>query len=372
VINGNPTTIRFKGQNEVGGGWSQVWWYFKLENVKPGEQLRLELDRDLPVSEGISPQIYFSYDQKVWGLTDMGESAQIDSREFYIYKHTVRYNKVWFAYDLPYTPDHLDLLLSAEVNRNTSAEIFELCKSNKNRPVKAIKLGNPKSKKKYGIWLQARTHAFESGSSWVLNELLRWLVSEDPMAQELLDCSTIVVVPIVDVDGVVEGRTGKNHKPHDHNRGWGIEPDYWPETSATKSILREWKAQNMLDMFIDFHGPGNNCHPYFIVPNADSLPYEKQRKNREVFFKVLKSKPLDDVARLGQSMTDIHYSERLWDQMPSSSREWVSKETTDHNISMSLEVNMNTPLSTLDGYRSEAITLGKAISNYFVQKHHQR
>ncbi len=374
VVSENPHRIRFKAHNEGGGGWSQVWWYFALEGVKSGEEIVLELDRGVPASAGISPQVFFSYDQKVWGLTDTGKSAIIDSREFFVYKHVVRGDKVWFAYDLPYTPAHLDLLLTSDVSKNPDAEIFEFCKTKKGRPVTAIRFDKPKqeSKKKHGIWLQARTHAFESGSSWVLHELLRWLISEDPMAKNLLDCSTLVVVPIVDVDGVVEGRTGKNQQPHDHNRGWDILPDHWPETKASKSLLMEWKEQNMLDMFIDFHGPGNNSHPYFIIAETNSLPYDKQQKNRKKFFEVLKSKPLDDIARLSQSMTQIYHSERPWDQKPNTARKWVTMETTDHNVALTLEVNMNTPLSTMDGYRSEAITLGRAISNYFVQNHHQR
>ncbi len=35
-----------------------------------------------------------------------------------------------------------------------------------------------------------------------------------------------------------------------------------------------------------------------------------------------------------------------------------------------LEVNMNTPLSTEDGYRSEAVVLGRSISNCFSNDYH--
>ena len=176
VISYDPITIRFKAHNEGEGGWGQVWWYFMVEGITPGEQVILQLDRDEPISAGISPQIYFSYDQNVWGLTDNGEPAIIEAREFFVYKHTVRGQKVWFAYDLPYTPEHIDLLLIPEAIRNHNVEVFELCKTKNNRSVKAFRFDdrNNSNKRKFGIWLQARTHAFESGGSWVLHELARW------------------------------------------------------------------------------------------------------------------------------------------------------------------------------------------------------
>ena len=374
IVNYDPVTIRYKPHNEGGGGWGQVWWYFRVDGLTPGKEIVLQLDRDEPRSSGISPQIFFSYDQEVWGLTDTGRPAVIDGRDFFIYEHIVRGSRVWFAYDLPYTPEHIDKFLIPEVNKDPNVEVVEHCKTKNNRSVKAF-IFNDKhtvSDRKYGIWLQARAHAFESGASWVLHEFARWLLSGDPTAKTLRNCAQIIVIPIVDVDGVVEGRTGKNQIPYDHNRGWNEEPSHWPETRASKSLLTRMAKQNILDMYIDFHGPGNLSHPYFIVPFENLLPYEKQRLNRAKFFEVLNSSPLDELARQSQSMTKINYSERPWDHTINSSREWVTMKTTDHNIAMTIEVNMNTPLSTQAGFRAEAIELGRAISNYFSNDYHIR
>lgn len=376
VISNDPVTVRFKPHNEGEGGWSQVWWYFMADGLIPGEKVILELDRDEPRSSGISPQIFFSYDQKLWGLTDTGRHAEIEGRDFFIYEHIVRSNKTWFAYDLPYTPAHIDELLVPEVNKDPDAEVALLCKTRNSRSVKMLQFNDKNSviDQKYGIWLQGRSHAFESGASWVLHEMALWLMSGDPEASALRRRASITVIPVIDVDGVVEGRTGKNQTPYDHNRGWDVEPAYWPQTGAAKSALLEMADQNMLDMYIDFHGPGNSCHPYFIVPYENLLPNEKQRLNRSRFFEVLNCKELDDQARLSQSMTQIHYSPRPWDKSASliSSGGWVRLNTTDHNIALTIEVNMNTPLSTQAGYRAEAIELGRAISKYFTNDYHLR
>jgi hypothetical protein len=370
----DPLTIQFKPHNEGEGGWAQVWWYFSVEGIQPGEKIILELDRGIPASAGISPQVFFSYDQEVWGLTNTGVRALYHSREFFVYQHVVKSNKVWFAYDLPYTPDLLESFLLPKAFRNSDVKVFELCKSKNGRSVRALKFDQYQSgdKKRFGIWLQARAHAFESGTSWVLHELAEWLMAGSPDAKSLLESAQIVIIPIFDIDGVVEGRTGKNQQPYDHNRGWSEEPNHWPETNAARALMKEMANDGMFDMYIDFHGPGNMHHPYFIVPDEDTLPYEKQRQNRKTFFDILQADPLTEEATFSQSMTQFFVSERSWDQSVSSSREWVIMHTNNHAISLTIEINMNTPLSTRSGYKAEAIALGRAMSRYFSEGHHQK
>lgn len=374
-IQSEPLTLHVTPHNEGQVGWSQVWWYFRLDGLTPGKDVILQIDQNPPKSAGISPQIFFSYDQNVWGLTNTGNLAEIGGKSFFVYRHKVRGNKVWFAYDLPYPPEQIETQLVPELNQHPDVTVFELCKTQKNRSVKAFRVNAEKTgrDKKYGIWLQARAHAFESGGSWVVHELLQWILSGDPDAVKLRECSLITIIPIIDVDGVAEGRTGKNQLPYDHNRGWEVEPAYWPEIREIKSMLSELAEQNMLDVFVDFHGPGQLSHPYFIVPFSNDLPYEKQRRNRHAFFEVLKAKALTDEEKQTQSMTRFHFSPRLFDSTDvSSSSKWVTRKTNEHTVALTLEVNMNTPLSTRAGYRAEAIAFGKALSAYFFNGFHRR
>src|SRR5690606_38943713 len=130
---------------------------------------------------------------------------------------------------------------------------------------------------------------------------------------------------------------------------------------------------NIADLFIDFHGPGNQKHPYFIMPEEKDLPSIRQRENRSKFLKILNAKPFDEELNQTQSMTQICHSARSRDQISEDmSSSWVRMNSTDSNIALSLEVNMNTPLSTLEGYSAEGVTLGKAISKYFVGNYHQK
>lgn len=374
IIQHSPVVVRFQPHNQNNGDWSQVWWHFMLDNFPVGEEITLQLDRGQPKGAGVTSQACFSYDQEVWGRTDRGATEIIDGREFFVYRHVVRSAKVWFAYDLPYTPSHIDSILMPVVKRDSNVKAFELCKSRGGRPVNALLFDSKGTAKrnKHGIWLQARAHAFESGASWVLHELAMWLMSGDETARSLREKASIYIVPIVDVDGVVEGRTGKNQNPYDHNRGWKEIPNHWPETRATQSILADLAKQNMVDMYIDFHGPGSTSHPYFIVADEKSLSSDKQRSNRARFFDILSAKPLDNASKIQQSMTHLYYSPRNMDMSNPSSAHWVTMNANDHTIAMTLEVNMSTPLSMRAGYQAEAITLGRAMANYFSSGAHKR
>lgn len=374
LIKSNPLTLLVTPHNQNNGGWSQVWWYFLANHVTPGEELTILLELSPPKISGINPKIKFSYDQKDWGLTDTGSSQTIDGKEYFVYKHIVRGNKVWFAYDIPFHNKHVESLLIPKTRVIKNVEVIELCRSKGNNPVHAFVFNSTNSRqRKFGIWLQARAHAFESGSSWVLYGLTKWLMSDCIEAKALRECSLITVVPIVDVDGVIEGRTGKMQYPYDHNRGWSEDPGVWPEVQAIKSKLNELTRDNILDLFIDFHGPGNQRHPYFIIPEEGDLFHSKQRKNRKQFFNVLKATPFDEHLNQTQSMTQFCYSARPKEKLSDGdSCSWVRKNGPENNISLTLEVNMNTPLSTLEGYFSEGESLGRAISKYFVGNYHEK
>ncbi|GAA5222310.1 M14 family zinc carboxypeptidase [Membranihabitans marinus] len=369
IVQHKPIILEVIPHDEGQSGWSKVWWYFKLQGLEPGQEIIIRLVKGEPEIGGISAQAYFSYDQISWALTNIGKDVVVDGKKYFEYIHTVKNHEIYLAYDLPYVPEHASTLIE-ECSRFERVKPFQLCETKKKRSVQAMKMEANK-KAKYGIWLQARAHAFESGASWVLHEMALWLCSNDARAIQLRNWSDIYIVPIVDVDAVVEGRTGKYQLPYDHWMNWHTEPELWPEVATIKSHLLGLKSSNMMDMFIDFHGPGAKSNPFFLTPFEQDLPFEKQRINRKTFLDILQSELMSDETKKTHSMTHILYSERTWDKVKSSSsHEWVLLHTNESCVSFTLEVNMNTPLSTRSGYRSEAIALGKAMSDYFVNNQH--
>jgi len=371
ISNENPIVLTVNAHKENSDAWSQLWWYFLVEGLEHGDTVTIDLRVSDQSYSGITEKVFFSYDQLVWALTDTGSRSERNGDYYQTYTLKVKSNIVWFAYDLPYTSDSLHKLIRDHIHDTTNVEVISLSKSKNGRDVQGLKIHNHhQSEPKYGIWLQARTHAFESGTSWVLNELVEWLVSNDPLAKALLECSMIYVFPIIDMDGVDEGRSGKNRLPYDHNRGWALDVSEWEETNQSKTLMRLMVDEDQFDLFIDFHGPGSDSSPYFIVPESSTLPHNKQSVNRSAFFNVLGAKPIEHNLLKKQSMTNFFYSERFWDSTVLNSRDWVLKHTNDRVVALTMEINMNTPLSTVEGYKEEAITLGRAIARYFTENHH--
>lgn len=358
--------IRFQPHNERDGGWGQVWWYFRVDGLTPGQTLTLELNRGQPLSEGVNTQAYWSADQRVWQQTEPGQAITDGSNRLFVYRQPVERSSLWFAYNIPYLPDQIETLRQDARLLGADARFFELCRSRKNRSVPALELisKKPGTQDRYGIWLQARAHAFESGTSWVLHELARWLLSRDPEAQKLRSIADITVVPVVDVDGVVEGRNGKNQHPHDHNRDWQQTPAHWEEVRAIQTGLSALIRQNKLDLFIDIHGPGQGSHAYFIAPLPRVLPNDRQRANQTAFFDSLNASELTKEVQKTQSMDQFYYS--LREINPQTAAGWVTR-TAPSVVSMTLEVNMSAPLSTQEGYRLEGQALGRRIARYFTE-----
>lgn len=367
VEKSHPLTIRVTPHNQNNGGWSQLWWHFKVEGIVPGTKITLKIAQDA----GRSEQIFYSYDDEQWAQSNAGTLIKEAEQSITLIHQVVKSESVSFAYDLPYRWKEIETLLLPAMREKPKVEILEFCQSKQGRLVPGILL-HPTGNQKYNIWLQARAHAFEAGSSWVLHEIALWLVSDHPLAKALRSEAEIMLLPVIDVDAIEEGRTGKNQIPYDHNRGWSEAVSHWPEVNKIKSELKKRTAKGALDLFIDFHGPGNQQHPYFIVAKSQNLKTDTQRENRQQFFKVLKALPMEAMPKNSQSMHRFYYSERDWhSQNHDSSNIWVGQNTTDQVVNMTLEVNMGTRLSHREGFRQEAMVLGKAIATYFVEGGHK-
>lgn len=373
LIGKHPLTIRVQPHDEGGAGWGKVWFHFSVEGVKPGDEVVIELEKGNPSIAGIAKQIVYSHDGNNWDLVKAGMVSPDNT--LFVYKHTAQSGKLWFAYHFPYTSREIDQLLVPSMTKAGGIKIFEITKSRKGRSVTAIDFNSSQQPKKYGIWIQARAHAFESGASWLAHYLAEWLASGDTLASALRGIADITIVPIVDVDGVGDGRTGKNTQPHDHGRSWNDDDPYWPEIKAIQSLVKSKAAKHNMDLFIDIHGPGGGHHPFFIVPLEKDLPFKDQQTNRASFFAVLQAAPLEERVKGVQSMTGFHYSARPVDKFEPGNGtppQWATISLNQHIVAMTLETNMNSPLSTLAGYQEQASKLGKAIAIYFVRDMHKK
>lgn len=56
------------------------------------------------------------------------------------------------------------------------------------------------------VFLMARVHPGESNASWVMKGTLEFLVSSDPIADLLRKCFIFKVIPMLNPDGVINGK----------------------------------------------------------------------------------------------------------------------------------------------------------------------
>jgi hypothetical protein len=157
---------------------------------------------------------------------------------------------VYFSYGLPYT--YSDLL--RYIHQWSSSPLFSvstLCRSFGGRNCPLITISKGLNIGKSLIFLTARCHPGESNGSVILHGLIDFLLSGSPESQGLLSNFVVRIVPMVCIDGVIEGNYRICLCGSDLNRMWAT-PDeiQHPIVWATKALLKEQPPS----LYIDFHG----------------------------------------------------------------------------------------------------------------------
>ena len=346
VVHLNPVAYPDKG-------WD-CWWYFRLNGIQPGETVTLNVGKSV---WSTPDQAMFSLDDKSWQHTPPGER----NRMRIVYQQKIDAKRAWFAWGPPFTKKHARALVSKAAASSRHAHSHTPIKSRGGHGVPLVAFAEPPIEGKPGVHIQARQHAWESGSSWVAQGLAEWLSSNDPRAATLRRKVNISLVPIMDMDSVEMGAGGKSQKPQDHNRDWSDDP-HWPEVRATQNAIRKADAKGMFDLFIDLHNPGaRDRNPYFYIPPKELLS-EKGKQNLDRFIACAKTEITGPLTFLGKTIESGKSYDPNWDKI---SKNWVVKNTSDHVVAVTLETSWNTPNSTQAGYKQVGRELGMTIERYF-------
>lgn len=368
-------TIRVRPAGDPQRGWP-CWWSFKVDGIEPGQTLHVEIDRTAaplppdtgnPRSEGkpLSPawsqpdRASYSVDGgHTWLHTEPGASLAGRMR----YSVTIAAGSAWFAWGPVFSVADAAALVDRLAASNGFVQTFELARTRQGRAVAAaiVRAGRAPDNERYGLWIQARQHAWESGGSWVGRGFIEWLVGDDPRAVALREKALVYYVPLMDVDSVATGNGGKGQHPQDHNRDWSDKP-HFPEVAAAQRTIAAMSAAGHFDLFVDLHNPGaGDKQPFFFVAPEDTLS-ELGRSNLSRFFAAAQAEivgPLAIHPRLRPS--GAAYSPR-WREI---SKNWVMAATQPHVVALTLETAWNTPHSTTAGYQTVGRQLGLAIERY--------
>ena len=266
------TTVTFEARSH--GSPRPLWFYFRADHL-PEEPVTFVLRNageclgGLDSFRGVRP--VFSYNQTEWERTAPGEIDPATGT--FTFRQAFSRRSAYVAFCYPYTLTRLERYLARFQDRH-AGHVEILTRSPAGRPVYHLSLGSIETAHRT-VWLTARNHAGETPGSYVLEGFLNWAVSGEAGARQLRREARVHVIPMVDVDSVVQGAYGKGRPPRDYGVSWSDQTPF----EAVREIRRMIAASTghaPYVLFLDLHAPtpqdGHYC--YVVEPEQTSEKYQ--------------------------------------------------------------------------------------------------
>ncbi len=237
------------------------WYYFRVDGAA-GREITVDLV-DLPGEYTYQPNRgavtrdtvpVYSEDNQHWKHFERtaydAETPRLRLR------FTPHGDHFWIAHVPPYTNEHLARLLSNFAS-NSNLRKHVIGKSVEGRDLLLLTVTDPSvsDASKKTIWLMARQHSWETGSSWAAEGALRWALSSDPKALLMRREVILKMFPLCDPDGVARGGVRFNVHGYDLNRNWdAVDAAKMPEIAAGRKALLDWvDGGRRVDLFLTLH-----------------------------------------------------------------------------------------------------------------------
>ncbi len=253
-----------KGQADQNNRNRQANWYYLRLDSLPREQVRIDLVNlageynfrpgALSVTRNSRP--VYSYDGERWiHFTD----AQVEwdnAEPCLTLRFTPERPAMWIAHVPPYTKRHLTRLLD-DFPRSPNLRREVIGRSVNSREISLLTVTDasvPRERKDV-VWLMARQHAWEAGTSWIAEGALRFLLSDSPEAAKLRRSVIWKILPMIDPDGVASGAVRFNANGYDVNRNWdAVDERLMPEIAAARRAIFAWlDSDRRIDLFLALH-----------------------------------------------------------------------------------------------------------------------
>lgn len=320
-----PTHLRcaVQGQSDANNRNRQAsWYYFRLDGL-PAEAIEIDFV-DLageynfrpgthPVTRNTRP--VFSYDGSAWSHFTDSQVSWSESDMRLTVRFTPERPRMWIAHTVPYTGRDLDRLLGG---RGSAMRVETIGKSVHGRDIRLLTItdpATPESRKK-AIWLVARQHAWETGTSWVVDGAVRFLLSDDPEAARLRRSTVFKALPVFDPDGAAEGAVRFNANGYDNNRNWDIaDPRLMPEIDALRQAILRWAdSGHRIDVFLALHNTESTDYVEGPLAGYKSLAVEltgRLRKQTSFYDPLSPRESMGAPIEKGRMMVDQYlFSER--------------------------------------------------------------
>jgi hypothetical protein len=124
-------------------------------------------------------------------------------------------------------------------------------------------VGTPRQR----VWVHARTHPNEVQGTWVTNELIELLLSQEPLGRLMREKCVFNIMPMYNPDGVELGYGRENANGVDIESNWD-KPVLEPEVQVLKGLFEKFMAEpNPIRVALNMHSAGN-CTRYFVYHDA--------------------------------------------------------------------------------------------------------
>ena len=324
TLENNRFRLHVPGQyDERGHNRQCTWYFFRMDQVR-NRDLTLTLTdvvgeyNDKPGAVGMNADTVpvYSYDGKTWRHFPTMEWD--NERKEATLKIKPESDSLWVAHVPPYTPRDLAALLS-EVNRSPHARVEVIGKSVQGRDLHLVTVTDPDvpDAQKKTLWLQSRQHAWEAGTSYVMEGALRFLTSDDAGARELRKRVLFKLMPLGDPDGCASGKVRFNANGFDVNRHWDevdlrrkeyLErmPEIWYQK---KAIYAQADSGRPIDLLVNMHNTETGEYIDTLADDPASRALITRFFDRLVEHTIFDpSKPPTFAA--GGSSTNVLYAER--------------------------------------------------------------
>lgn len=272
-------------QDERGRNRQATWYYFRMDNVR-GRDLTITLTGYLPGEYNDKPAPHmsgealpvFSHDGQTW--QHIPSHAWDNEKKEGRFTIRATGDSLWLALVPPYTHSRLVRLLEG-IAASPHARVETVGRSVLGRDLSVVTVtdfSKPDAGKKT-IWLQARDHAWESPTSFIMEGALKFAVSDDPAARALREKYICRFTPMVDPDGCALGQVRFNAHGWDLNRHWDnvdLRDPVWlqrlPEVWYFKKAIRDYTAAvGKISVMVNLH---NTISEYMTAraPKSEDAP----------------------------------------------------------------------------------------------------
>jgi murein tripeptide amidase MpaA len=121
-------------------------------------------------------------------------------------------------------------------------------------------------KEKKGIVITSRVHPGETMASYVMEYIIDFLTGNSQEARILRENFIFKIIPMLNIDGVINGNYRCNLAAVDLNRQW-IDPSkkLHPTIYHAKQLIKKMKEERDLVLFCDIHGHSRKKNIFMCI-----------------------------------------------------------------------------------------------------------